>query len=34
MVGSYTMRGVAGELFDVEIPAFPLDLPGKARTLN
>jgi ApaG protein len=34
MVGAYTMRGAAGELFDVDIPAFPLDMPGKSRTLN
>lgn len=34
MVGTYTMRGDAGELFDVDIPAFPLDVPGKTRTLN
>ncbi len=34
MVGSYQMQSAAGELFDVEIPAFSLDLPGMARTLN
>jgi ApaG protein len=34
MVGRYTMRNQRGELFDVEIPAFSLDLPGKKRTVN
>ncbi|WP_417423359.1 Co2+/Mg2+ efflux protein ApaG [Hoeflea sp.] len=34
MVGSYQMQSSEGELFDVEIPAFSLDLPGMARTLN
>ena len=34
MVGTYTMQGAAGELFDIDIPAFPLDMPGKSRTLN
>jgi ApaG protein len=34
MVGTYQMQSAAGELFDVEIPAFSLDLPGMARTLN
>ena len=34
MVGTYTMRGAAGELFEIDIPAFPLDLPEKPRTLN
>ena len=34
MAGSYTMRDAAGVLFEVDIPAFPLDLPGKAHTLN
>lgn len=34
MVGSYQMQSEAGELFDVEIPAFSLDLPGAVRTLN
>ncbi len=31
MVGRYTMRNRRGELFEVEIPAFSLDLPGKRR---
>ena len=31
MVGTYTMRGKRGELFDIDIPAFSLDLPGPQR---
>jgi ApaG protein len=34
MVGTYTMRNRSGELFDVAIPAFSLDLPGTMRTVN
>lgn len=34
MVGRYTMRNGKGELFEVDIPAFSLDLPGKPRSLN
>lgn len=34
MVGRYTMRNAQGELFDVAIPAFSLDLPGTMRTVN
>lgn len=34
MTGSYTMRDAQGELFDIAIPAFSLDLPGTRRTLN
>ena len=34
MVGHYTMRNREGELFDVRIPAFSLDLPGELRTVN
>jgi len=34
MVGHYTMRNTDGELFDVAIPAFSLDLPGTTRTVN
>ena len=34
MVGSYTMRGEDGELFDIAIPAFSLDLPGRQRVMN
>lgn len=34
MVGRYTMRNAQGEQFDIEIPAFSLDLPGKPRSVN
>ena len=34
MVGRYTMQNAAGELFDVEIPAFSLDMPNAMRSLN
>jgi ApaG protein len=34
MTGSYGMVSESGELFDVEIPAFSLDLAESARTLN
>jgi ApaG protein len=34
MVGSYTMRTSAGEMFEIDIPAFSLDLPGERRTVN
>jgi ApaG protein len=34
MVGRYTMRNERDELFDVEIPAFSLDLPDTVRTVN
>jgi ApaG protein len=34
MVGSYTMRNSRGELFDIDIPAFSLDLPGNQRVVN
>ncbi|MEO5321731.1 Co2+/Mg2+ efflux protein ApaG [Mesorhizobium sp. CC13] len=34
MVGRYTMRNEAGELFDVAIPAFSLDLPNARHRLN
>lgn len=34
MVGQYRMVTELGELFDVEIPAFSLDLPGADRVLN
>lgn len=34
MVGSYTVRSGAGEFFEVDIPAFSLDLPGDSRSLN
>lgn len=31
MVGRYTMRDEKGDHFEVEIPAFSLDLPGNRR---
>ncbi len=34
MVGSYTMRTEAGELFEIDIPPFPLDLPYVGGYLN
>ena len=34
MVGRYTMRAGSGETFEVDIPAFSLDLPGKPRVVN
>lgn len=34
MVGRYTMRNQRGEEFDIDIPAFSLDLPGHSRTVN
>ena len=34
MVGTYTMRNSRGEIFDIDIPAFSLDIPGKSRTVN
>ena len=34
MVGRYTMRDSGGKQFDIDIPAFSLDLPGKRRSLN
>jgi ApaG protein len=34
MVGSYTMRNRQGELFEVDIPAFSLDLPDESRSVN
>lgn len=34
MVGHYTMRNQSGEMFDVDIPAFSLDLPQSSRTVN
>ena len=34
MVGSYTMRNARGEIFEIDIPAFSLDIPGKSRTVN
>jgi ApaG protein len=34
MVGRYTMQTKAGYLFDVDIPAFSLDMPGERTFLN
>ena len=34
MSGSYTMRNGAGEVFEVAIPAFSLDLADERRTVN
>ena len=34
MRGHYRMQGPDGAFFEVEIPAFSLDLPQKARVLN
>ena len=34
MVGQYRMERQDGESFMVDIPAFSLDVPGMARTLN
>ena len=34
MEGSYGMVTAAGERFDIEIPAFSLDAPSAARTIN
>jgi ApaG protein len=34
MTGSYGMVTAQGEPFDIAIPAFSLDTPEKARTLN
>lgn len=34
MEGCYEMETVDGERFEVAIPAFSLDIPGAARTLN
>lgn len=34
MVGRYTMRGDGGTLFEIDIPAFSLDMPGSKRTVN
>lgn len=34
MLGSYGMVTEAGEIFDIEIPAFSLDSPGHKRVIN
>jgi ApaG protein len=34
MVGRYEMQAESGRAFEIEIPAFSLDLPDQRRTLN
>jgi ApaG protein len=34
MAGSYGMVTAEGEPFNIEVPAFSLDIPQKARTIN
>ncbi|MCO4318792.1 Co2+/Mg2+ efflux protein ApaG [Phyllobacterium sp. 21LDTY02-6] len=34
MVGRYTMQSVGGDRFDIDIPAFSLDIPDQSRTIN
>jgi ApaG protein len=34
MVGRYQMQGDGGSLFEVDIPAFSLDMPDLRPTLN
>ena len=34
MTGSYSMQADGGRIFDVDIPAFSLDVPGLHRVLN
>ncbi|MBB3215867.1 ApaG protein [Ochrobactrum sp. RC6B] len=34
MVGRYQMQGIGGSMFEVDIPAFSLDMPDLRRTLN
>lgn len=34
MVGRYTMQSGSKRLFDIDIPAFSLDLPDQRRTVN
>lgn len=34
MQGSYTMHAETGEVFDIDIPTFSLDLPDDRRSLN
>ncbi|MEQ9639340.1 MAG: Co2+/Mg2+ efflux protein ApaG [Alphaproteobacteria bacterium] len=34
MVGTYEMEGPGGERFEVDIPAFSLDIPDQPRRLN
>ena len=34
MVGRYTMQAENGETFEIDIPAFALDLPNAVKTMN
>lgn len=34
MVGSYTVRNGDGDFFEIDIPAFSLDLPDVGRSVN
>lgn len=34
MVGRYQMESQNGRAFEIDIPAFSLDIPGKSRTVN
>jgi ApaG protein len=34
MVGRYTMIGEDGDTFEIDIPAFSLDVPAVRRILN
>jgi len=34
MGGSYQMQSASGELFDIEIPTFSLDIPGQGLVVN
>ncbi len=34
MVGAYRMESEDGEMFDVDIPAFSLDMPNAPKNLN
>lgn len=34
MAGAYTMTAEGGETFDIEIPAFSLDVPDETRSVN
>ncbi len=34
MVGRYQMQGNGGSMFEIDIPAFSLDMPDLRRTLN
>ncbi len=34
MIGRYQMETQEGQAFEIDIPAFSLDIPGKSRTVN